>query len=150
MCIRDRIDTILTNNNTDPTSTVTISGSPTVQYVSYAGNDGGAIITMGSSQSASFNASPSDAGTLVKINTGTSTAVTITVNDTILAGMSIGAQIMFVWDAGTGGSILFNNTGGATFSSANDMKNFRTKGSFTTLIKSSATAFYIIGDLAPY
>jgi hypothetical protein len=145
-----KIDTLLTNNNTDPSSTVSISGSPVVEYLSYAGANGGAIINMGSTENASFIVAATAAGTLVKCQTGASTNIVVTVNGTTLSGMAIGAQTMFVWDSGTGGSVSFVAAGGASITSANSMTYTRTVGSFVTLIKSSATVFYLVGDLAPY
>ncbi len=144
-----KIDTILTNNNTDPTSTVSISGSPVVEYLSYAGANGGAIIDVSSAvQASSFSVAATDAGKLIRVNTAGSDLI-ITVDSATLTGMSVGAQVMFVWDAGTsGGSLTFGGT--ATLTSANSMRFFRTVGSFVTLIKLDATNFYLVGDLAPY
>lgn len=141
-----KIDTVVTDNTTLPTSTVTLSGSPTVQFVSYAGADGGAVIDVSTAeQSASYTVLATDASKLIRFNTGASTTITVTVGT--LAGMQNGSQVMFTWSAGTGGTVVF---AGAGIKSPNSMLNLRTLYSSATLVKLADNSFYLVGDLAPY
>lgn len=141
-----KIDTLLTNNNTDPNSTVSISGSPVVEYLSYAGANGGAIIDVSTAEKTTdYTVLNTDAGKLIRFNTGTSTTITVTVGS--LTGMQNGSQVMFTWSDGTGGTVVF---AGAGIKSPNSMLYLRTLYSSATLVKLADDSFYLVGDLAPY
>lgn len=137
---------VAANNLTTATTTGIDWSSATIEYLAYAGANGGAIIDVSTAEkTSSYTIQNTDGSKLIRLNTGTSTDITITAGT--LGGMQNGAQVMFVWSAGTGGSVVFS---GAGIVSANSMLNLRTVGSIATLIKLSDSNFFLAGDLAPY
>lgn len=137
---------VVTNNSTLPDTTSIDWSGATIEYLAYAGADGGAIIDVTTAEKTTdYTVLNTDAGKLIRFNTGTSTTITVTVGS--LTGMQNGSQVMFTWSNGTGGTVVF---AGAGIKSPNSMLNLRTLYSSATLVKLADNSFYLVGDLAPY